>query len=241
MYYTIKYWFPFLLSRRLWFRSSNSFRRTIQMICLHKYSRPRKILSCPLIWIDFEIWQIFKKIFWRFLFDWKTPTGYLGCIFIQAIIIIVTSEIVCTVTVLIFGLCYFTISFVSDLEGKLRQFDDVINASKNGYFTPKQLAKLKKILADFISFHGEAREYDDLKKILKHSILFHSRELSFLQINRSNFGYSWRFDICHFYVHYCRFCELMSINQYGIYLIMHLISRLWLVFCFSVNQIGRYI
>lgn len=82
---------------------------------------------------------------------------------IQAIIIIVASEVACTVTLLIFGLCIFATCFVSDLEGKLRQFDDVINASKNGYFTPRQLVKLKKILADFISFHGEAREYDDSK------------------------------------------------------------------------------
>lgn len=60
---------------------------------------------------------------------------------------------------MIFGLCFIAISFLSDLDQKLLQIDENMAAAKNGKFSPRQIIKLKEKFADFIDFHGEAREY----------------------------------------------------------------------------------
>lgn len=84
---------------------------------------------------------------------------------------------------MIFGLCFFAISFSSDLDKKLSQFDENMAAAKNGKFSPRQIIKLREKFADFVDFHGEARQYVTVVLLTINSNMD-------LQISLNNFDFS---------------------------------------------------
>ena len=89
-------------------------------------------------------------------FDWKTPLGYVVCVFIQVITLIAAIDLYVSVVVLTIGFCMLIADFASDIKEKLRQFNRILISSDE--LTTDDRIVLKKRLSEFIEFHSEARE-----------------------------------------------------------------------------------
>ena len=90
-------------------------------------------------------------------FNWRTPLGYVACVFIQVVQIIVAAEIYASGNMFTIGACMQIANFAADIKEKLHQFNRIIISSDNELTIDDQII-LRKRLNEIIEFHSEARE-----------------------------------------------------------------------------------
>lgn len=94
----------------------------------------------------------------RYPFYWKTLSGYLLCVFIQAATLLAASQILLVVLCLISGFCIFCSELVSDLQENLRQLNEHLVKSTTSHFPVDEQNEMRSKLIDIIQFHSEAKE-----------------------------------------------------------------------------------
>lgn len=97
-------------------------------------------------------------VFSRYPFDWKTPIGYAVCIFIQLSKFYLLIEVYACAMIVTIGFCLFVSAFVSDIEEKLRQFNEDVVALEGKKVTAKEHIMLTTKFSEIIEFHAEAKE-----------------------------------------------------------------------------------
>lgn len=99
-------------------------------------------------------------MFRRLPFDWQTPAGYVVCILIQISIVSTVGQIFSAMATITIGLCLFAVGLASDLEENLFRIEIDMSVAEDKPLSPRQIIGLKEKIADFMVFHGEAREYE---------------------------------------------------------------------------------
>lgn len=80
-----------------------------------------------------------------------------------------STEVFAASIALIHGFCFFALSFVSDLEEQMNQFNKGIIAAQKKSLNGRQQLRMRKRLGAFIEFHGVARELSILFFFFYHS------------------------------------------------------------------------
>lgn len=97
-------------------------------------------------------------LFKSYPFDWKTPLGYAGYIFIQLPSTILLEEAYTSAISFTIGFCMFIADFANDIKEKLSQFNRILISSEESDFTAKERNFFKKRLKEIIAFDSKARE-----------------------------------------------------------------------------------
>lgn len=94
----------------------------------------------------------------RYPFDWKTPSGYLGCISIQISATFTLSALFTYTILLTIAFCMVTISFVQEIEGNLRNLNRKLITTENEKLSVAKQIKIKRKFFEIIRFYLEIRE-----------------------------------------------------------------------------------
>lgn len=102
------------------------------------------------LWILYEI-KLVLSIYWRYPFDWRTPSGYLAAVFIQYIIAVYGFAFFGAMLSFGLGTYLFTVTLIDDAKEVLQNVDDCAK------FKRKQTRMLKQ-LYNFIRFHSDMKQ-----------------------------------------------------------------------------------
>lgn len=150
------YWWQFFWFRLISWRFMNTFHRTTQPKRSNKCIRPSKssLNNFSLSFIN----SVYIHAIWRYPFDWRTPNGYVLCMFIQSVEASVIVLCIAATLPLIVGVCMFAGDFVLDIEHNLHELNEQFVGAKGRPMSFQEIVRTKEKLIDNIQFHSDARE-----------------------------------------------------------------------------------